>query len=184
VLAAKTAFYVSLNTSLPRSWILYSPLPPAGDPSYSNILGTQYLLSGNLERARTLLEAAYRRSPDSAPFALDFCRVLFAAKDYEGVRNVAEPFYRDKQKYEFAQYLGESAQILGRYAEAIGYYKDYLAAYGTNLNVLNSIGQCYVKVGDPRSALTAWRKSLELNPNQAELKKKVAELEAKTKEPQ
>jgi len=183
VVTAKTAFYISLNSSLPRSWILYSPLPPAGDPTYSNVFGNQHLMAGHLDRARTLLEAAYRRAPDSAAFALDYCRALFAAKDYEGVRAVAEPFYRDQQKYEFAQYLGESAQVLGRYAEAITYYKDYLTAFGTNLNVLNSIGECYVKVGDSRSALTAWKKSLELNPNQPELKKKVADLEAKTKEP-
>jgi GWxTD domain-containing protein len=182
VLSSKTAFYVSLSPALRRSWILYSPLPPAGDPSYSDILGMQYLQLGELEKARALLESAFRRSPNAAPFALDFCRALFAMKDYEGVYNVALPFYRDLKKYEFAQFLGESAQALGRFAEAIGFYKDYLTSFGTNLNVLNSIGECYVKTGDLRSALTAWKKSLELSPAQAELKKKVAELEGKIKE--
>jgi GWxTD domain-containing protein len=182
VLSSKTAFYVSLSQALPRSWILYAPLPPAGDPAYVNILGMQYLQLGDLGKARALLETAFRRSSNSVPFAFDFCRVLFAQKDYEGVSSVALPFYRDQSKFEFAQFLGESAQALSRYAEAIGYYKDYLTSFGTNLNVLNSIGECYVKIGDFQNALTAWKRSLELNPAQEALKKKVAELQAKIKE--
>jgi GWxTD domain-containing protein len=183
VLTSKTDFYISLSQALPRAWIAYVPLPPAGDPSYSNILGMQYLQAGDIVRGRALLEEAVHRAPDSAQYALDLCRALFAAKDYIGVRDLATPFYRDKKQYEFAQFLGESEQALGRYAEAIGYYKDYLTSYGTNLNVLNSVGECYVKTGDFRSALTAWKKSLELNPAQAELKNKVGELEGRIKEP-
>ena len=182
VISSNAAFYISPSPALPRSWILYSPLPAAGSPHFSNVLGLQYLQTGDTGKARSLLEEAFRRSPDSIPFALDFCRVLFAVKDYEGVLSVAMPFYRDKQKFEFGQFLGESAQALGRHAEAIGFYKDYLTSFGTNLNVLNSIGECYVKTGDLRSALTAWKKSLELNPAQEELKKKVAEIEGKIKD--
>jgi GWxTD domain-containing protein len=182
VVSSKAAFFISPSQALPRSWILYSPLPPAGAPYFSHILGMQYLEAGDTGKARTLLEEAFRRSPDSIPFALDFCRVLFAVKDHEGVRNVATPFFRDQKKYEFGQFLGESSQALGRYAEAIGYYKEYLTSFGTNLNVLNSIGECYVKTGDFQGALTAWKKSLELNPAQNELKKKIAEVEGKIKE--
>jgi GWxTD domain-containing protein len=182
VVSSKAAFFISPSQVLPRSWILYAPLPPPADPSYANILGIQYLQAGDLAKARALLEEAFRRSPDSVAFGIDFCRALFAVKDYEGVRNVATPFFRDKQKFEFGQLLGESSQALGRYAEAIGFYKDYLTSFGTNLNVLNSIGECYVKTGDFRSALTAWKKSLELNSAQAEVKKKVADLEGKIKE--
>jgi len=182
VISSKAAFFVSPSQALPRSWILFSPLPPAGAPYFSNVLGMQYLQAGDTGKARTLLEEAFRRSPDSVAFGLDFCRALFAVKDYEGVRDLATPFFRDRKKFEFAQFLGESSKALGRYAEAIGYYKDYLTSFGTNLNVLNSIGECYVKTGDFQNALTAWKKSLELNPAQNELKKKVAELESKIKE--
>ncbi|MBE3129647.1 MAG: tetratricopeptide repeat protein, partial [Acidobacteria bacterium] len=182
VVSSKAAFYISPSQALPRSWILYSPLPAAGAPYFSNVLGMQYLQAGDTGKARTLLEEAFRRSPDSIPFALDFCRVLFTVKDYEAVRNVATPFFRDQKKYEFGQFLGESSQALGSYAEAIGYYKDYLTSFGTNLNVLNSIGECYVKTGNFQGALTAWKKSLELNPAQNELKKKIAELEGKIKD--
>ncbi len=181
VLSAKTDFYISLSPALSRAWILYAPLPGAGDPAYSHILGLQHFQAGDLAKARPLLEGAYRRSPGSVPFALDFCRLLFAAKDHDGVRAVATPFYENKN-FEFAQYLGESSQALGRYAEAITYYKDYLTSFGTNLNILNAIGECYVKTGDLAGAQTAWKKSLDLNPAQDEIKKKLAELQERMKE--
>jgi GWxTD domain-containing protein len=181
VLSSKAPFYISLNASLPRSWIMYPPMPPASDPSYIDIRGMQYFQAGEAAKARPLLEEAFRRAPGSVPFALDLCRVLFELKDYDGVRNVATPFYRDKKNYEFAQYLGESSQALSRYGEAIGFYKDYLTYFGTNLNVLNSIGDCYAQTGDLASAITVWTKSLELNPNQAEMKKKLAAIKDKIK---
>ena len=183
ILSSKASFYVTLNTSLPRSWIVYSPLPAAADPSYVNIRGKQYLQLGDLAKAKPLLEEAQRRSPESAPYALDLCRALFELKDYDGVGRVAMPFYRDKKNYEFAQYLGESAQALGKYGEAMSYYKEYLTYFGTNLNVLNAIGDCYVQLGNYAEAVSAWTKSLELNTSQPELKKKLEAIREKIKEP-
>jgi GWxTD domain-containing protein len=182
LVSAKASFYISLRTALPRSWIMYTPLPPPTDPSYANIRGMEYFHAGDSARARPLLEEACRRVPASVPFALDLSRLLVAVKDYDGVQKLAGPFYQDKKNYEFAEFLGESAQALSRYAEAIGYYKDYLTYFGTNINVLNAIGDCYVKTGDIAGAISVWRKSLELSPSQPELKKKLADIQDKIKE--
>jgi hypothetical protein len=182
LLSSKASFYISLQTALPRSWIMYAPLPPSTDPLYVNIRGMEYYRTGNTARARPLLEEACRRSPGSVPFALDLSRLLIELKDYESLERVAVPFYQDKKSYEFAEFLGESAQALGRYPEAIGYYKDYLTYFGTNINVLNSIGDCYVKTGDIAGAISVWKKSLELSPSQSELKKKLADIQDKIKE--
>jgi tetratricopeptide (TPR) repeat protein len=181
VVSGKTPFFVSLRPQVPRPWIIYAPLPPPGDPAFTNILGMQSLRLHDLRRAMPLLEEAFRKNPDSVPFALDYCRALFAAKDFEGLRKVALPFYANKGKCEFAQFLGETSRALGDYAQAIGYFKAYLVSYGTNLNVLNAIGECYFRSGDISQALTAWKKSLEINPDQDELKKRVDELQGKIK---
>ena len=79
-------------------------------------------------------------------------------------------------------YSGQALTALGRYGEAIGFYRDYLTYFGTNLNVLNSIGDCYVQTGDLAGAITVWKKSLELNPSQPELKQKLAAIQDKIKE--
>ena len=182
VLSAKSQFFISLNADIPRPWLLYSPLPPSGDPYFSDVLGMQHFRSGDLAGARSLLESAHRARPDSPEFALDFCGALFASKDYDGLKAVALPFYRDRKRNEFAQYLGETSQALGEYAQAIAYYKDFLASFGTNLNVLNAIGDCYLKVGDVAQAVAAWKKSLELNPTQPDILKKLDEHKGPLKE--
>jgi hypothetical protein len=181
LLSAKASFYISLQTALPRAWIMYAPLPLPTDPFYVNARGMQYYRAGDTAKARPLLEEASRRAPGSVPFALDLARLLAELKDYAAVEQLAEPFYLTKKNYEFAEVLGQSAQALSRYPEAIAYYKDYLTYFGTNLQVLNAIGECYVKTGDLAGAITVWKKSLELSPSQPELKKKLAEIQDKIK---
>ncbi len=178
VISDRSPFYITPKPAVPRAWIMYPTQPAPGDPQFSAILAMQYLGAQDLGKAKTIMEQAYQKRPASPELALDYCRVLFASKDMEGVMRVAQPFYK-LQKYEFAQFLGEAAQALGRYGEAVGYYKDFLVSQGTNINVLNAIGECYVKIGDIPQALTAWKKSLELAPKQDGLRAKIAELEKK-----
>jgi tetratricopeptide (TPR) repeat protein len=66
--------------------------------------------------------------------------------------------------------MGLAAEGLGQYEEAIKYFKDYLSYHGTNLRILNSIGKCYHKLGNIEEALIAWERSLELFPDQEELR--------------
>ena len=68
---------------------------------------------------------------------------------------------------------------LSEFAQAISYYKDYLSHYGTNPNVLNSMGECYYKLGNKEEALITWEKSLKINPNQEKLKKIVESIKEK-----
>ncbi|MBN2409418.1 MAG: tetratricopeptide repeat protein, partial [Candidatus Aminicenantes bacterium] len=42
------------------------------------------------------------------------------------------------------------------------------------------IGECYAQLGNPEEARIAWEKSLEISPNQEEIRKKLEELKEKT----
>lgn len=179
-LSASVRFYISPVTALPRPWVLSLTQPPSNDPSFANILGNQYWSKKDIARAKPLLEAAYRRAPSQENYALDYCQVLLAAKDYQGAREVALPFLKDDQKkHNFLQILGQSSQALGEYAQAIYYYQEYLSYFGTNIIVLNAIGDCYVRLGDTAAALVAWEKSLELEPKQEGLRERVRALKEK-----
>ena len=179
VLSRENNFYISQFTSLPRPWILSLPRPPPDNPVYLNILGNQLLNKKAIPQATALLEKAHRKDPNSSEFALDLCRVLFMVKDYRGVISVALPFYQNQGKNEFLALLGQSCQALLEYEEAISYYKAYLSHFGTNINILNSIGECYYRLGNIEEALIAWEKSLELNPKQENVKKLVDSLKQK-----
>lgn len=173
-------FYISHALSLPRPWLLSLPEESSAEnPIYLNILGNQYLNKKDHAKARQLFEEAYRTNPESAKFALDFCRSLFNLKDYQKVKEIAQPFLDRPEKHEFHAILGQSCQMLGELAEAISHYKSYLAYHGTHIPILNAIGDCYYQLGNKEEALTSWEKSLELNPNQESLKKRVESLKEK-----
>lgn len=179
ILSEQSNFYISPVAFLPRPWVLSVPMSSSTDPLYLNILGIQFLNKKDIQRAKSLLEKAYRKNPNSIKFALDFSKALFAEKKYQRVKQIALPFLKDQEKYEFLGILGQSCQALGEFGDAISYYKDYLSHYGTNLNVLNSIGECYYRLGNIEEALIAWEKSLEIDPKQEKLKKTVESIREK-----
>lgn len=179
IMAAELLFYITPRVSLPRPWILSTPQPTSDDPSFPNILGNQYLNKQDLGKAKALIEIAHRTKPSYPPFALDFCRVLYEMKDYKGVIQTATPFLEGETRYEFLQIAGQSLQAMGQLAEAAALYKDYLSHFGTNIFILNAVGECYYQLGNAAEALFAWEKSLELNPNQEKIKALVKSLKEK-----
>ena len=178
-LGAKAPFGITSIPNFPRPWVVSSPLPAADDPVIGHALGKQYFQIGDIARARPLLESAHRRNPGSAEFGLDYAQLLYAAKDYAEVRSIARAFMAHDRKYDFLQLLGDASRGLGEYGEAVTFYKDYLAHFGTNIAVLNNIGECYVKVGNVAEALVAYERSLELDPKQESLRALVKTLKEK-----
>jgi len=176
VLSRESNFYISQFSSLPRPWILSLPGPPPDNPVYLNILGNQLLNKKAIPEAKALLEKAHQKNPNSPQFALDLCRVLFMVKDYQGAKGVGLPFYQNQGKNEFLGLLGQSCQALREYEDAISYYKAHLSHFGTNINTLNSIGECYHQLGNIEEALIAWEKSLELSPKQENIRKLIDSL--------
>jgi GWxTD domain-containing protein len=179
VLSEQSDFFISHLPVLPRPWVLSLPLPPTSDPLIANILGNQYLNSKDRARGKARLAEAYRRSPGTSQYALDYCRVLIEDKEYRRVKEAAAPFAQTDQKFDFLLYLGQASQGLGEMAEAIASYKEYLTHYGANINVLNAVGDCYYQLGNWEEARIAWQRSLEISPAQEELKKKLASLKEK-----
>ncbi len=177
ILFEKDYFYITPRVSLPRPWIRSITIPPSNNPIYSYILGAQLMNKKDIEKAKILLEKAYRKNPASLQFAFGFSKALFALKEYKKVTETLKPFLEIQEKnYGFLALLGKSSHALGEFEEAISYYKEYLSHYGTNLNMLNSIGECYFQIGNEEEALKAWQKSLELDPKQEKIKKIVDSL--------
>ncbi|HPW18115.1 MAG TPA: GWxTD domain-containing protein [Candidatus Aminicenantes bacterium] len=176
--AAEERFLVTPLPALMRPWVLSVPRP-SNDPEYLHIAGTQYMNKKDWDKARPLLAAAVRRDPGSAPFALDYVRLLLELQDYAGAKAAAQTFLGDERKWDFLEPVGRAAQALGEYEPAIAFYKDYLAHFGANLNVLNAVGECYLRLGNAAEALNAWERSLKIEPNQPKLKERVRELQTK-----
>jgi tetratricopeptide (TPR) repeat protein len=100
-------------------------------------------------------------------------------KEYQKVKEIAIPFLTGQKEYKFLLILGQTSQAIGNLESAISYYKEYLTRFGTNLQILNTIGECYNRLGKMAEALEAWEKSLEIDPDQEEIQRKVKNLKEK-----
>jgi len=72
--------------------------------------------------------------------------------------------------------MGEAAKRIGEAEAAIGYYQKALTQKGNVVEILNSIGICYLELGNTEEALRAWDKSLEINPNQSAIRNAINKL--------
>jgi GWxTD domain-containing protein len=178
-IATEERFYVTPVTDLLRPWVLTVPQPPSSAALFLHIVGTQYMNKKDPARARPLLEAAVRREPNSAAFTLDYIRLLLDLKEYDTAKELAQPFLADERKWEFLEPVGRACQALGQSGQAIALFRDYLAHFGININVLNAVGECHLRLGETTEALAAWERSLKIEPNQPALKERVRELQEK-----
>lgn len=178
--ADKAEFYITPQQYLPRPWVVSQPM--GGHTLVLHELARQNVEAGRQEEARRLFEKAVAMDPENAPLVMDYCRMLLKRDEYEKIKELALPLLLKKDKYEFALIMGELSQKTGAYDEAISYYADFLTRFGAQPEVFNRIAECYLGLQAPQEALKAWKKSLEIEPRQTEVRKKVRELEKKGSE--
>jgi GWxTD domain-containing protein len=173
-------FYISPVGTLKRPWVV-SMTAPSNGVEHFNAVAIQYANKKDFQASMINLEKAYNRSPMTPKLALNYCQVLFNAKRYKKVKAVAGPFLQTPEKHKFLSYLGYSSANLGEYTEAITHFKDHLSHFGTNIKILNAIGECYTKLGENEEALVAWERSLQLFPDQEKLKARIKEVKKNKK---
>ena len=174
-------FDVTHVASIARPWIYTKFLHGTDDPVYDYLIGTQLFNSGKTTEARVRLEKAYRRKPESIDFALSLARAHMALSEYREIESVLLPFLNETQppKYEAFFIMGRAYQNLGRLSEAIQLFDKAISHYGINTNILNAVGECYFQLKRFEEALAVWEKSLEINPDQPQVKKNVEALKEK-----
>jgi GWxTD domain-containing protein len=174
ILSEEENFEISPVSVFPRPWIHTKTLPPPDHPVYSFLLGKQLFSKGDVNKAQAKLEEAFRKKPDSLDFALNLAQVYSVLKKHQQVKQVLMAFSNVSEvPYQLYLLLGKSHQALGEFDQAIAVFNKALSQYGINSNLLNSIGECYYRLGIWDEALAAWEKSLEINPNQPEIEKRV-----------
>jgi tetratricopeptide (TPR) repeat protein len=142
---------------------------------YLKIRGNQFLSLGEPEKARPLLAEALNLDPSSPRTALSYGHVLFGLKDYRSVVELLTPFY-EKGHAEVLELLGRSCQALGDFRQAISHYQAFLSHFGAHYQIFVLMGDCYLQSGQTAEAVRAWERSLEINPNQEEVKKRIDSL--------
>jgi len=176
LLEAKRDFSVSRQPQ-PGSWYVAQTNPPIEDPFYSYARGNQLLNKREMGKALDELKKAHEGSPESLEYALSYARALLIAEDFKEVINDLTPYAAaGQEKFELFYYLGEAAKRIGEPEAAIGYYQKALTQRGNVVEILNSIGSCYLELGNKEEALRAWDKSLEISPDQKSIREAVNKL--------
>jgi GWxTD domain-containing protein len=176
VLSTQEDFYV-MESAIIRSWINAKKIEQRDDAVYSYILGTQLLNVGDVNRARLRLDEAYQKNRDSLDFALGYAEALFVAKEFLAVIEILAPFLnREIGNYSLFLSLGRASQALDLYEDAIGFYRTFMEHEGLNFEILNAVGQCHMALDHIEDAVRVWEKSLEINPDQPEIKKTLENL--------
>lgn len=173
-------FEITHVPDLPRPLVVSRIMPASRLEEYTYTLGVQRLNQGKIKEAKSLIGEAYHKDPGQLKYALGYSQALFINQEYQKVKEVLMLFVDDQEaRVEILYFLGKASHSLRQYEEALSYYRGYLSHFGTNLEILNLMGTCHYQLGNKEEALKIWRKSLEVNPDQENIKKLVQSLQEK-----
>jgi GWxTD domain-containing protein len=181
LIAGSEEFDVTHQAAIPRPWYYSKLMPDSGDPVYDYLVGIQLLNSGRAEEAKASLEKAFQKTGNSSEIALGLAQAYLALAEYAKIPPVLDPFLIQTQspKYEIYVLAGQAHQKLREFAKAVEIYDQAVSHFGVNVNLLNAIGECYLELGKTKEALAVWEKSLEISPNQPQIRKNVQALREK-----
>jgi GWxTD domain-containing protein len=170
-------FEITPVTGFPRPWVFSKSLSPPSHHSHLSVRGLQYLNQGKIEKALENLEKAFHSQPNQESYVILLARAYLLAEEFAKARSILLPFSgSESARYEVYSYLGQSHQALGELDQAIVVYNKALSRFGLNIGILNSLGECYFRLNNTEEAAAAWNKSIEINPQQPDIKAKLDSL--------
>jgi len=181
LLTREEDFEIAAAPSIGRPLVVSRVMPSSGAAEYDYEMGLQLLNLKRNKDALVYLEKTYAKNPEQLRYALGLSQCLFIEGQYQRVKDILSPWRGEKATDLVLYFLGKSAHSLGQLDEAITDYTDYLSRFGLNLELLNLLGTAHYQKGNAAEALRAWKRSLEINPNQENIKKLVQLLEEKNK---
>jgi GWxTD domain-containing protein len=168
--------FVVLSQAVPViPWVyarLHGPFP---GPEHLKVLGSQYFLAGDYERARDTFEKVLRQK-DDADSRLLLAKSLYGLGRYKESLGHVLPLYERAPDRETAKVIALDYAGLKDWNSALPYLEK-LMAEATEVPVLNLAAECLLALDRPAQALPLLQKSLSLVPEQPAIKA----LEEKTK---
>jgi GWxTD domain-containing protein len=178
---AREEFDLTFAEAVPRPWFSTRVQPDAGHPMYLQILGSQLYNLGRYSEARLFLERAYERGQRPEELVLTLARAKMALDDSAGAEALLMPLLAGESAagYEVYTTAAELLRSGGRFEQSLQVLEKALARFGVNAELIRALGEDYLGLGRKKEAQAAFEKSLELNPDQPDLKKKLEELRKK-----
>lgn len=179
LLAQDEDFEITAAPGIGRPLVVSKVIPVSAAEEYDYDMGLQLLNLKRNKDALVFLEKVYAKNPTQAKYALGLSQGLFIEGQYQRIKDILTPWTGEKATDLVLYFHGKSAHSLGQLDEAIADYTNYLSRFGMNLEILNLLGTAHYQKGNAAEALRAWKRSLEINPGQENIRKLVQSLEEK-----
>jgi len=167
---------ILLSQFAPIAPLVYAKVHEASPNSeFLFLLASQYFLAREYEKAQNYLELILENQDSMKPRLL-LGQTLFAREKFADSIAVVLPVFENTQDRETGKLLAANYAGLKNWASALVYLEKLLET-ATELSVLNLAAECYINLNLPEKALPLLQKSLEIDPNQVNIK----ELEEKIK---
>jgi GWxTD domain-containing protein len=148
---------------------------------FQYMLAEQYERAGKFDLAAAAYRKAYELNPSYTQKIPDYASFQLKRGSAEEALALVETIADDSGlafQYHFLK--GRALLALNRNDEALLSLQEGNKIYNSDAGLLAALGTCYHRLGEKERALAALKASLSLNPEQAEVKALIAEIEKKT----
>jgi GWxTD domain-containing protein len=179
VVAAKTAaVVVSPRSAIPRPWVYRRSFNIDEPGLLSLALGEQLLIKRQTAAARVELEKAVAAGNPKLPMARwRLAAALLDSGEADRVFELLTPLEAQyPNQYEVVAYLGVAHYLKQDFEKAISYLERSLSIRPPTSQLLNALGDSYLKVGKEDKARETFQRSLELDAEQTNVKERLQSL--------
>ena len=146
------------------------------------MLAYQYDQVNENEKAEAMYKKAFSLNPSFLQKIPEYAGFLLKVKKFDEALGLIERIKEDS-KLRFQYYLARGRALMGleKYADAIASFLEGNRIYNSDTGLLNALGTCYFRTRRTEEALNVLNASIKLNPDQADVKKLIEEIQGKKK---
>jgi tetratricopeptide (TPR) repeat protein len=131
----------------------------------------KYLVAGDYENAIPRFQAALDHDPSLQMARLGKARAqIYAGDPVSGEKTAREALERVPGDFDAVTTVGLALSRQGRYGEAAASYREAIKLGGESAAMLNALGEAELQAGNARAAREAFSRSLQLEPDQADVR--------------
>lgn len=130
--------------------------------------------AGNLEKAKKLLLEAVKVVPADLDARISLGNVLMELNNYQEIINLLQlSLTESPDNVQILNLLGLASYHLGHYSKASKYLERFLLKVEDDVTVINALADSWLKLENAVKARKYWNQSLEIDPDQSDIRKKL-----------
>jgi tetratricopeptide (TPR) repeat protein len=174
-----TDFDITPRTTVYRPWVMRDSINGEETGRVLSALAEQYVILGDMAKARDACERAVRDNPGLVTPRLLLGRMYLDENRAQEAVGILEPAYaQGKDNVDLLLTLGDAYVQVENYERAAELLEAALILRRPDTTLLNALAVCYAELGDKAKSLSYVERSLELDPDQEAAKKLKQMLEA------